>query len=242
MRSGRASTSCPRRSRACPPNPPRLSIRTIPSPTGRTITGLSARSPTNCAPASTLQTLRNGGASGGTTPAAIASRSRRARTRSRRRPPRPIPRPPRRRRHLSLASPTQRRARRIPTPAQRHRRLLHLPGHRRRLSHRPAAELPHHLVQRDSRCRDKSRWPAGGAAARPAPRIAAERAKGRPAAARESAAATKQRQCGAGSAVLLTNAILLPSGDHDGTLIVPCPPYSTRSLSVYAPSSVRCRK
>ena len=25
-------------------------------------------------------------------------------------------------------------------------------------------------------------------------------------------------------AVLLTNASIVPSGDHDGTLIVPCPP------------------
>ena len=33
-------------------------------------------------------------------------------------------------------------------------------------------------------------------------------------------------QCGAGSAELLTNAIRVPSGDHDGTLIVPWPPYT----------------
>jgi len=32
------------------------------------------------------------------------------------------------------------------------------------------------------------------------------------------------RATGAGSAVLLTNAMRVPSGDHDGTLIVPCPP------------------
>jgi hypothetical protein len=33
-------------------------------------------------------------------------------------------------------------------------------------------------------------------------------------------------QCGAGKAVLLTKAIDVLSGDQDGTLMVPCPPYT----------------
>ena len=43
-------------------------------------------------------------------------------------------------------------------------------------------------------------------------------------AARRASDSVVASQCGAVIAVLLTNAMRLPSGDHDGTLIVPWPP------------------
>ena len=64
----------------------------------------------------------------------------------------------------------------------------------------------------------RRRRPAGAAAA------AAALNERHPPPARERAGGPRQGATGAGSAVLLTNAIFRLSGDHDGTLIVPCPP------------------
>ena len=128
-----------------PPVRPRRSTPSIRSLTGRTTTVRLAPSPTSCAPASTRPGPMNSVVSGGTTRAAIASRSRPARDRSGRRPPRPARL---RRRPRSPIRPCRLRHR----ATTRYRTLTRL-RRRHRPPHPQAVRSLHRLVHSGSRCR-----------------------------------------------------------------------------------------